>query len=74
VNRPAAPLIAPALGNGALNLSVSGNAGPDYTIQTSTNLTAWQTAVTTNSPALPWSWSDTNLVFPQRFYRVLLGP
>jgi hypothetical protein len=57
-----------------LNLFISGNTGPDYTIQTSTNLTAWQTAVTTNSPALPWSWSDTNLAFPQRFYRVLLGP
>jgi hypothetical protein len=74
VNRPASPQMAFALANGALNLSVTGDPGPDYTIQTSTNLSLWQTAVTTNSPALPWSWSDTNLALPQRFYRVLLGP
>ena len=63
------------LTNGQAQLSVTGDFGPDYTIQVSTNLTSWMPAATTNSPSLPWVWTDPgNLNSPGRFYRVLLGP
>jgi hypothetical protein len=58
-----------------LNLLINGDTGPDYTVQASTNLADWQNLFTTNSPLLPFSWSDPNAqTFTQRFYRVLLGP
>ena len=54
---------------------ITGDYGPDYAIEASTNLLDWATLFTTNSPALPFDWldADTNS-FPQRFYRVRLGP
>jgi hypothetical protein len=67
-----------SLGNGSFSLSVSGDAGPDYTIETTTNLTPtilW-VPVFTNLSAMPpflWTNSDANNV-PQRFYRVRLLP
>jgi hypothetical protein len=56
------------------SFSVSGLSGPDYAIETSTNLTQWSSVFITNSPALPFNWTDANFVAPQRFYRVKLGP
>lgn len=56
-------------------LTLAGPAGPDYTIQASTNFTHWTNLFTTNSPMPPFTWSDpsaTNL--PHRFYRALIGP
>ena len=41
----------------------------------STNLSNWTTLLTTNSPPVPFNWTDTNAgSFLKRFYRVLLGP
>ena len=39
------------------------------------NPVGWTTVFSTNSPALPFTWTDgdTN-IFIQRFYRVRLGP
>jgi endoglucanase len=73
------PLFAPAVSNvsaagGHFSFSVSGQTGPDYAVETSTNLTQWSTVFVTNSPALPFVWTDTNSAVPQRFYRVKLGP
>jgi hypothetical protein len=73
------PLTQPSFGNitaagGQFSFSVSGQSGPDYAIETSTNLTDWSNVFTTNSPALPFVWTDTNSAVPQRFYRVKLGP
>lgn len=73
------PLSAPGLSNisaagGQFSFSVSGQGGPDYAVQTSTNLTQWSTVLVTNPPALPFVWTDTNSAEPQRFYRVKLGP
>ena len=73
------PLSAPGVGNisfagGQFSLNVSGQSGPDYAIETSTNLTQWSNVFITNSPALPFNWTDTNAAPPQRFYRVKLGP
>jgi hypothetical protein len=76
VVKPSPPaLVQPSIVAGSLNLLVSGDAGPDYTIQGSTNLLNWSDLFTTNQPALPFNWSDpatTNQSL--RFYRVLLGP
>ena len=75
VNAPAQPLIQSAGWNGGqFQLIITGDAGPDYLVQGTTNLAAaWRTLFTTNSPPLPFQWTDTN-IWPQKFYRVLLGP
>lgn len=73
-------LIQPTLGapqwvSNSMLVSVSGPAGPDYSIFASTNLLGWQWLLTTNSPALPWFFRDPQATnFARRFYRVLLGP
>ncbi len=73
------PLSAPGISSfsfngGQFGFNVSGQRGPDYAVETSTNLTQWSNVFTTNSPALPFVWTDTNSAAPQRFYRVKLGP
>jgi hypothetical protein len=75
VTRPAVPTLAASANNGLFGLWLTGETGPDYTIQTSINLISWASAAATNSPALPWYWVDTNAHnSPWRFYRALLGP
>ena len=59
---------------GQFSFNVNGQSGPDYAIETSTNLTQWSDIFITNSPVLPFNWTDTNSAAPQRFYRVKLGP
>jgi len=61
---------------GHFNFTVNGDAGPDYTIQGSTNLAlpAWQSLSTSNTPTPPFQWTDTNAGSSQIYYRVLLGP
>ena len=73
------PLSAPGISNlsttgGQFSLNVRGQAGPDYAVETSTNLAQWSSVFITNSPVLPFAWKDTNSAAPQRFYRVKLGP
>jgi hypothetical protein len=61
--------------NGVVQLLISGDAGADYTIESSTNLVDWGAVLTTNLPAMPFSWADTNAVNDtSRFYRVWLEP
>jgi glucosylceramidase len=75
VTRPAVPTLAPAATNGLFGFWITGDTGPDYTVQASTNLSSWSSIFTTNSPALPWYWIDTNgHSSPLRFYRAILGP
>lgn len=58
-----------------INLQVTGQSGPDYAIESSTNLSQWHDVFTTNSPTLPFTWTDTNPpAAPQLFYRIKLGP
>ena len=60
---------------GQINLTVNGPQGPDYTLQTTTNLaTGWQTLFTTNSPTIPFTLIDTNSTDASRFYRLQIGP
>ena len=76
VSRPSQPgLTSPRLTNGQFTLLISGDTGPDYTVQSSTNLVDWLPIYSTNSPALPFQFLDSNSSnFSRRFYRVLLGP
>jgi hypothetical protein len=73
------PLSAPGISNisvagGLFSFNVNGQSGPDYAIETSTNLTQWSNVFITNSPALPFNWTDAATSSPVRFYRVKLGP
>jgi Flp pilus assembly protein TadG len=63
-----------SVGGGFLNLNVTGDSGPDYTLLTSTNLSNWQPVLTTNPPTLPMTLTISNGVDPQRFFRIRLGP
>jgi len=61
--------------NDQLTLIIVGDSGPDYSVQASTDLIAWEKIHTTNSPALPFSYTVSNTgSFSQRFFRVLLEP
>jgi hypothetical protein len=63
------------LTNSQFKLLITGDAGPDYTVQASTDLTTWTNLFTTNSPAPPFIWTFTNTGdFSQHFFRILLGP
>jgi hypothetical protein len=74
------PLLAPKVTlatkiNGHLELQLAGEFGPDYAVQISTNLLDWDTLLITNSPAMPWTWTDTNAaILPAQFYRIKTGP
>ncbi|HTV40076.1 MAG TPA: hypothetical protein VMF08_05855 [Candidatus Sulfotelmatobacter sp.] len=57
-----------------INLIVQGPQGADYTLLMSTNLTSWQTVLTTNPPALPATLTYTNQSGPACFFRVGIGP
>ena len=48
--------------NGVFNLTVSGDGGPDYVLQTSTNLTVWQPVMTNYSPTVPFNWNVLQIV------------
>jgi hypothetical protein len=76
VNRPVAPgLTGSSFASGQFRLTVSGDSGPDYTLQASTNLLNWIPLQTTSPVVFPFSFSDPSATnYPQRFYRVLLGP
>ncbi len=76
VNRLHAPSVTQVtMVNGQTTLAMGGDFGPDYLVRASTNLSNWTTLFTTNSPALPFSWTDTNTAgLPRRFYRLQLGP
>lgn len=65
----------PAVSNGIFRMRVSGDFGPDYQMWSSTNLTDWQMLQQSNSPPLPFTWSDANFPnYSSQFYRVLLSP
>ncbi len=76
VNRPAQTTVSGfSVTNGQCGFLVSGDAGPDYLILNSTNLSSWTAIATSAPPVLPFWWSTTNRVqFPSQFYRVKLGP
>jgi hypothetical protein len=67
--------VSPVLNNGQLGFQVSGQTGPDYAVQISSNLFDWSTLFITNSPVMPFSWMDANpATLPAQFYRIEVGP
>jgi hypothetical protein len=79
VNPPVPPVLSlPHFTNHTLRFLVSGDVGPDYTVQMSTNLESgsnWVNYFTTNSPPLPFSFvAPVDTTVPQQFYRIQLGP
>ena len=76
VNRPQQPGLAAALTTqGQFRMTITGDAGPDYSVQGSTNLLNWTNVLTTNSPTPPFLFIEPNTTnYRERFYRVLLGP
>ncbi len=77
VLQPAAPVMAPTWSPAGLQLTITGDLGPDYSLYTSTNLVQpnWSLLQTTNPVAMPFLFSDPA---PgngtQRYYRIQLGP
>jgi GH35 family endo-1,4-beta-xylanase len=62
---------------GTFSTSVTGDGGPDYTVQVSTNLLNWDNLLTTNSPPGFFTFGITDLPSPPqklKFYRIQLGP
>ena len=73
LTQPAASSI--VLNSGHLGFQISGQTGPDYAVQVSTDLLNWSTLFITNSPPMPFSWTDTNTAtLPAEFYRIKVGP
>jgi glucuronoarabinoxylan endo-1,4-beta-xylanase len=70
---PMVSSIAATAGN-RFNLTITGPAGPDYSLLTSTDLFSWQWVLTSNSPALPFVLTTTNNNELSRFYRIEIGP
>jgi Carbohydrate binding module (family 6)/Putative Ig domain len=73
-NLPSPQITTLSDGSGALALQVSGASGPDYQVEASTNLVNWSAVFTTNSPALPFAWTNHNLGLPMNFFRIKAGP
>jgi hypothetical protein len=64
-----------SLNDASLTLQLSAAVGVSCWVQASTNLVDWTTEFSTNAPAGPFFWTDpTMMVFPQRYYRVMIGP
>ncbi|MBI3853347.1 MAG: MBG-2 domain-containing protein, partial [Verrucomicrobia bacterium] len=76
VNTLTPPSVTPMdVTNNQLKLLITGDAGPDYTLQSSTDFTTWSNLFTTNSPVPPFTWTFTNTDgFSQQFFRIMLGP
>ena len=61
--------------NGTFSLTVNGDSGHDYIIQTSSNLTDWNSVFTNPQANPPFIWNDPGASnFNQRFYRIQVGP
>jgi hypothetical protein len=71
---PSPQISSVALNGGQLVLQVSGDSGPDYQIQTSANLVNWSALLTTNSPAMPFVWTNNAADLPKNFFRISAGP
>lgn len=66
----------PSFSGGKFQLLVTGVAGQNYTVQSSTNLvsTNWSTLLVTNAPGTSFEFTDPNATNRSRYYRVLVGP
>jgi hypothetical protein len=64
----------PSFAASQLVLQVNGASGPDYQVQASTNLVNWSAVFTTNSPAMPFIWTNGAVGAPMNFFQIIAGP
>jgi GH43 family beta-xylosidase len=66
------------ISNNFFSFAVSGDAGPDYVLETSTNLSnssAWSPTATNSSATTSFDWTDPGrATLDQKYYRVRLAP
>jgi GH43 family beta-xylosidase len=79
VTRPQTPALSnAAVSNNLFSLLINGDVGPDYVVETSSNLAdaaGWLPIATNFSPSLPFFWTDpVTAIQLQKFYRVHLAP
>jgi Putative Ig domain len=80
VLQPSQPSLSQAsLTASGFNMQVGGDAGPDYSVYATTNLsenfTGWDWLLTSNPGTLPFQFFDrTATNFSRRYYRVTIGP
>ena len=68
-------LMGAAISSGHFGFWIEGSTGPDYVIETSTDLSSWIPIWTNISPSLPYFWVDTNSVSASSlFYRLRVAP
>jgi hypothetical protein len=73
INAPATPTLNSQWGAGGFQLTVGGNAGFNYSILTSTNLSDWTPLLVTNPAAMPFNYTVTETNDTQRYFRVQLN-
>jgi hypothetical protein len=60
--------------DGVIGVQADGLSGLKLQIQSSTNLSDWNTILTTNAPPMPFVWTNNISNSPMNFFRVLGGP
>ena len=65
------PTVEGALSGSGFSVNLAGSPGRIYLLESSTNLVNWLPVVT---EASPFTWADTNIALPQKFYRAVLVP
>jgi len=73
------PVVRPVISIGSLSpgqfvLQVNGASGPDYQIQSSTNLKDWSVVFTVDAASMPFAWTNGNTGLPMTFFRIHVGP
>jgi len=63
----------PVFAAGQFQIPITGTAGSNYVMQVSTNL-ALNDWISLSTNAAPFTFTDTNLNAPQKFYRVIVAP
>ena len=78
VQNPAAPTVAVAAGTGGIHLTFAGPTNSSWVLLSATNLAspaAWQPVCTNSVDGNGnWQFTDTNLNYQQKFYRVVSLP
>jgi hypothetical protein len=64
----------PQISGGLVALTVGGQIGPDYAVQSSSDLVNWSTVLVTNPATMPFAWSTNVGALPAQFYRIQVGP
>lgn len=71
---PAPVVVAPVWNAGLMGFTVSGQVGPDYAVQASSDLVDWKTLLITNPARMPFTWSTNAGGLPAQYYRIQVGP